>query len=276
MTFVGQGQKVDWSKYQALTVERRENGILLITIGEPAGFPIPSAMQRHRELSRVWRDFADDPELRVAVITGRDRFYPVGGVTEMLEDPGNYERIVGLLKEAVENVQGMITCDKPIVSAINGDAMGTGVVIGLLADVSIAAEEARLVDGHLLQGLAAGDHSVLIWPILCGMAKAKYYLMASETLTGREAERIGLISTAVPAGEVLDRAMEVAQRMATGPQYAVRWTKRTLNHWLRTSTPAYEASVAFEGLTFFSPDFVEALTAMKESRSPAFAELSVW
>lgn len=82
--------------------------------------------------------------------------------------------------------------------------MGTGVVIGLLADVSVVAEDALLMDSHLLKGLAAGDHSVLIWPLLCGMAKAKCYLMASEEFGGREAERIGLVSAAVPQDQVLN------------------------------------------------------------------------
>lgn len=269
--------RIDWEKYEALTLERRENGILLITIGEPEGRPVPSGGRRHNEIVQVWRDFADDPELKVAVITGRgERFWPLGGVTEMLKDPGNFDKIVGLLKEGAANVHGMVNCDKPIVSAINGHAMGTGVVIGLLADVSIASEEAQLIDGHLLQGLVAGDHSAMIWPLLCGMAKAKYYLMASENLTGKEAERIGLVSAAVPPDQVLDEALRIAQRLAAAAPYALRWTKRTLNYWLRSATPAFEASLAFEGLTFFSPDFVEALTAHVESRAPQFGEPKAW
>ena len=277
MTSTNVHSMIDWQRYQALTLDRRDDGVLVITIGEPEGRPTSSGLRRRQEIMQVWRDFADDPDLKVAVITGRgDRFWPLGGVTEMLEDPANFDKIANLLHEAVTNVRSIVDCDKPVVSAINGHAMGTGLVLGLLADVSIAAEDAQLLDGHLLQGLAAGDHSVLIWPLLCGMAKAKYYLMASEHLTGREAERIGLVSAALPQDQVLDKALEIAHRLATAPPYALRWTKRTLNYWLRSATPAFEASLAFEGLTFFSPDFVEALTASTQDRAPRFSEPTAW
>jgi len=154
--------------------------------------------------------------------------------------------------------------------------MGSGLATSLLADISVASTDAPLIDGHLLQGIAAGDHSVMIWPLLCGLAKAKLYLLASEHLTGEMAERIGLVSLAVPPGDVLDTALGIAQRMATGPQHALRWTKRSLNHWLRTATPAFEASIAFEAMSFFGPDLAEALTAQVENRPPNFVEPLPW
>jgi enoyl-CoA hydratase len=271
---------IDWGKYQTLTLERRDNGILLITIAEPDGYPAPTLTRRHTEISYIWRDFADDPELRVAVITGRaDKFWTVegtDGIDEMLANPGNYDNTVNLIREGLTNAHGIVNCDKPIVSAINGEAMGSGLATALLADVSVASTDARLIDGHLLQGIAAGDHSVMIWPLLCGLAKAKLYLLASEDLTGEVAERIGLVSLAVPPGDVLDTALDIAQRMAAGPQHALRWTKRSLNHWLRTATPAFEASIAFEALSFFGADLVEALTAQVENRPPNFAEPLPW
>ncbi|SMD27414.1 enoyl-CoA hydratase/isomerase family protein [Kibdelosporangium aridum] len=271
---------IDWSKYQTLTLERRDNGILLITIAEPDGYPAPTLTRRHTEISYIWRDFADDPELRVAVITGSgERFWTVegtDGIDEMLANPGNYDNTVSLIREGLINAYGIVNCDKPIVSAINGAAMGSGLATALLADISVASTNARLIDGHLLQGIAAGDHSVMIWPLLCGLAKAKLYLLASEDLTGEVAERIGLVSLAVPPTDVLDTALDIAQRMATGPQHALRWTKRSLNHWLRTATPAFEASIAFEAMSFFGPDLVEALTAQAEHRPPNFAEPLPW
>ena len=231
-------------------------------------------------ISWIWRDFDDDPQMRVAVITGRDdRVWTVegnDGLAEMLENTGDYGNIVNLIREALINVHGIVNCDKPIVSAINGEAMGSGLAVGLLADISVASTEARLIDGHLLQGIAAGDHSVMIWPLLCGLAKAKLYLLASENLTGEVAERIGLVSLAVPPGDVLDTALDIAHRMATGSQHALRWTKRSLNHWLRTATPAFEASIGFEALSSFGPDLVEALHAHVENRPPRFTEPLPW
>lgn len=271
---------IDWGKYQTLTLERRNTGILLITIAEPDGYPVPTLTRRHTEISCLWRDFGDDPELRVAVITGKGkRFWTVegnDGIDEMLTNPGNYDNIVNLIREGLTNAHGIVNCDKPIISAINGEAMGSGLATALLADVSVAATDARLIDGHLLQGIAAGDHSVMIWPLLCGLAKAKLYLLGSEDLTGKVAERIGLVSLAVPPGDVLDTALGIAQRMAAGPQHALRWTKRSLNHWLRTAAPAFEASIGFEAMSFFGPDLIEALTAQVENRPPNFAEPLAW
>jgi len=179
---------------------------LLISIAEPDGYPAPTLTRRHTEISYIWRDFADDPGLRVAVITGKgERFWTVegsDGIDEILANPGNYDNTVNLIREGLANAHGIVNCDKPIISAINGEAMGSGLVVALLADVSVASTDARLIDGHLLQGIAAGDHSVMIWPLLCGMAKAKLYLLASEHLTGEAAEHNGLVSLAVPPGDV--------------------------------------------------------------------------
>ena len=271
---------IDWGKYQTLTLERRDNGVLLITIAEPDGYPAPTLTRRHTEISYIWRDFADDPDLRVAVITGKgERFWTVegtDGIDEMLANPGNYDNTVNLIREGLVNAHGIVNCDKPIVSAINGEAMGSGLAVALLADISVASNDARLIDGHLLQGIAAGDHSVMIWPLLCGLAKAKLYLLASEDLTGEVAERIGLVSLAVPPGDVLGTALGIAERMAAGPQHALRWTKRSLNHWLRTATPAFEASLGFEALSFFGPDLTEALKAQLENRPPTFTAPLPW
>ncbi|HEY0815354.1 MAG TPA: enoyl-CoA hydratase/isomerase family protein [Pseudonocardia sp.] len=271
---------IDWDKYQTLTIDRRADGVLLVTIAVPQGRPAASLIRRHTEVSWLWRDFDDDPDMRVAVLTGTgDRFWTVedtAGVHDMLANTGDYANIVNLIREGMVNAQGIVNCDKPIVSAINGEAMGSGLAVGLLADISVASRQARLIDGHLLQGIAAGDHSVMIWPLLCGLAKAKLYLLASEDLTGEVAERIGLVSLAVPPGEVLDTALAIAKRMAAGPQHALRWTKRSLNHWLRTATPAFEASIGFEALSFFGPDLVEALKAVVENREPNFAESLPW
>src|SRR5205814_4270485 len=103
---------------------------------------------------------------------------------------GNLEVVAQTMKEARDIVHNMINCDKPIISAINGVAVGAGLAVALLADISIIAEDARLTDGHVRLGVAAGDHACIIWPLLCGMAKAKYYLLTCDFIDGREAERI--------------------------------------------------------------------------------------
>ena len=167
-------------------------------------------------------------------------------------------------------VYNLINCSKPIVSAINGAAVGAGLVLAILADISIAANSAKLIDGHTKLGVAAGDHAAIIWPLLCGMAKAKYYLLLCETITGEEAERIGLVSLAVPPEELQARALDVAVRLAEGAPNAIRWTKYALNNWLRAAGPIFDASLGMEFLGFSGPELPEGAAALREKRPPRF------
>jgi enoyl-CoA hydratase len=165
---------------------------------------------------------------------------------------------------------GIVDCSKPIVSAMRGVAVGQGLVVGMMADISFATKDCRLIDGHTRLGVAAGDHAVMIWPLLCGLAKAKYYLLTCDTLLGAEAERIGLISFAVEDSELDQRALDTAVKLATGSQSAIRWTKFALNSWLRQAGPAFDLSLALEMLGFSGPDVQEGLNSFKEKRKPRF------
>src|SRR5438445_13118498 len=158
----------------------------------------------------------------------------------------------------------------PVVSAMDGVAVGAGLVAGLLADVSIAARSARLIDGHTRIGLAAGDHAAIVWPLLCGMAKAKYHLLTCEPVSGEEAERIGLVSLCVPDAQLHERALQVARQLAAGSETAIRWTKYALNNWSRAAGPLVDTSLALEFLGFTGPDVVEGVAARREKRSPEF------
>ncbi|HET8980907.1 MAG TPA: enoyl-CoA hydratase/isomerase family protein [Solirubrobacteraceae bacterium] len=257
-------------QHRHLRLEQRDHGVLLVTIDRPERLNATDEVL-HRELATLWRGIAGDPATRVAVITGAGSAFSAGGDLEMIRRmSGDYRRVAAMASEAAELVLGMIDCDKPIVSAINGTAVGAGLAVALMADISIIAREARLTDGHLRLGVVAGDHAALLWPLLCGMAKAKYYLLTADFIDGAEAERIGLVSRCVPGDEVLTTALEVAERIATGPQDAARWTKRTLNHWLRAAIPAFDASVAYEMLSFLGGDVREGAEAISERRAPRF------
>jgi enoyl-CoA hydratase/carnithine racemase len=142
----------------------------------------------------------------------------------------------------------MINCSKPIISAIHGPAVGAGLVVALMADISIAAKTAKIVDGHTRLGIAAGDHAASVWPILCGMAKAKYLLPTCERITGEEAERIGLVSRAVADDQLLETAPSVGSELANGAREAISWTKLSLNLWFKQTAPIFEASLALEFL----------------------------
>jgi enoyl-CoA hydratase len=261
---------MDFADYRQLRFEHRANGVLLITIDNPEKYNATDE-QLHGELARVWRDVAADPSTRVAVITGAGRAFSAGGDLGMVQRmAGDHARVAHMLHEMSDMVYNLVNCDKPVVSAINGVAVGAGTVVALLADISICALDAKIGDGHVKLGVAAGDHAAILWPLLCGMAKARYYLLTGEMLTGEEAERLGMVSKAVPREQVLDEALRVADTLATGSQLAIRWTKRSLNNWLRTAGPIFDQSAAYEMLTFLGPDVVEGATALQEKRAPRF------
>lgn len=261
---------MDFDKYKQLSLTRRDNGVLLITINRPEKYNAADE-EMHTELATIWTDVSNDPETRVAVITGAGKAFSAGGDLAMVERiSGDYDRVSHMLKEASDLVYNIINCEKPIVSAINGVAVGAGTVAALLADVAIAAEDARIGDGHVKLGVAAGDHAAIIWPLLAGMAKARYYLLTGEMVTGAEAERIGLVAKALPRDQVLDEALRVADALALGSQPAIRLTKRALNNWLRSAGPIFDQSAAYEMLTFLGPDVVEGYTALREKRAPNF------
>jgi enoyl-CoA hydratase len=261
---------MDYSSYQHLLIEKKD-GIALLTINRPASLNSTN-FRLHNELSRVWLDLAEDDEVRVAVITGAGRAFSAGGDFEVVEKSmGNLEVVAQTMKEARDIVHNMINCDKPIISAINGVAVGAGLAVALLADISIASENARFTDGHTRLGVAAGDHAAVIWPLLVGMAKAKYYLLTCDMLDAKEAERIGLVSMVVPHDQLMPKAMEVARQLATGAQQAIRWTKHSLNQWLRAAAhTSFDYSLALEMLGFFGADVREGLTALKERRPAMF------
>ena len=261
---------MDYSGYRHLLFERRANGVLLITMNRPEVYNAADEVM-HGELATVWSDIARDDETRVAVVTGTGKAFSAGGDLAMVQRQiGDYDRVTGMLTEMSDLVYNMINCPKPIISAINGVAVGAGVVVALMADISICAQDARLGDGHVRLGVAAGDHAAIIWPLLCGMAKARYYLLTGEMVTGTEAERIGLVSKALPAGEVLADALRVADGLAAGSQLAIRLTKRALNGWLRMAGPIFDQSAAYEMLTFMGDDVQEGIAALRAKRPPDF------
>jgi len=136
------------------------------------------------------------------------------------------------------------------------------------------SKTARINDAHVKLGMVAGDHAAIIWPLLCGMARAKRHLLLNDTLSGEEAERIGLVSMCVEDGEVYDKAREVAARLAGGAQTAIRWTKYTLNNWLRAAGPNFDLSLALASLSLGGPDLKEGIAAMVEKRKPNFTATS--
>ena len=252
-----------------LSFDRPTDGVLRITLDAP-GFNAVSPAA-HQQLADVWLTVDRDPTTRVALIQGAGKAFSAGGSFELIDSlVSDYAARTRVMREARELVRNVIDCSKPIVSAVHGPAVGAGLVAALLADVSVVSRTARIIDGHTRLGVAAGDHAAICWPLLCGMAKAKYYLLTCDTLTGEEAERIGLVSLCVDDAEVHSRALAVAEQLAGMAQDALRFTKHTLNHWYRSMAPAFDASLAYEFYGFGGPDVREGLASHTEKRPPRF------
>lgn len=261
---------MDLSRYEYLNLQLQTNGVLVVTFSNPE--KLNAVTERgHSELVHIWPEVDADPEVRVVLLRGEGRAFSAGGDYDMIEnivsDPATHRRV---LKETRELVRNIIECSKPIVSAINGPAVGAGLAAALLADVPVASRSARILDGHTTIGVAAGDHAAVIWPLLMGMAKAKYHLMLNHPIDGTEAERLGLVARVVEDEELDVFTEGLAEELAMGAQEAIRWTKHTLNHWLRMAYPIFDASVAYEFLGFNGPDVDEGVTASREKRRPEF------
>ena len=258
-----------YESYQRLRFDRPHPRVLRIAMDNGRMNTADAAM--HAELVRVWRDVDADDSVNCAIITGAGNTFSAGGdfgmVREIME---SFEARTRAWREARDIVYNIVNCRKPVVSAMRGVAVGAGLVCGILADVSIATKDCRITDGHTRLGVAAGDHAAIIWPLLCGMAKAKYYLLTCEPLSGEEAERIGLVSRCVDDDRLLDEAYAVAQRLAAGSQSAIRWTKYALNNWLRMAGPTFDTSLALEFVGFDGPDVREGVAALREKRRPRF------
>jgi enoyl-CoA hydratase len=206
-----------------------------------------------------------------AIITGSEKAFSAGGdLVHERKVCDDYDLRMQAMKESRNLVYNLINCSKPIVSAVRGWAVGAGIACALLADISIAARDAKFSDGHAKIGVAAGDHATILWPLLCGMARAKYYLLLSETFTGQQAADMGLVSLAVEASEVEGKAVEIASRLAELAPAATRWTKYTLNHWLRQAAPIFDASLALEFMGFAGPEGREGIDAFLQKRPPSF------
>jgi enoyl-CoA hydratase len=257
------------ARYPSLTFDRPADGILRVTLDGPGLNAV--SPDGHRELGEVWLDVDKDPEIRVAILRGAGKGFSAGGSFDLIETiMGDFDNRLDVLREARDLVMNVINCSKIIVSAMHGPAVGAGLVAGLLSDVSIVGRTAKIIDGHTRLGVAAGDHAAICWPLLCGMAKAKYYLLTCETLSGEEAERIGLVSLCVDDDQVQDKALEVATQLAAMAQPALRFTKHTLNHWYRQAGPIFDASLALEFIGFTGADVKEGLASHREKRAPRF------
>jgi enoyl-CoA hydratase len=249
--------------------ERGEAGVLEVIFDGPNLNAVDAKV--HAELPRIWPLIDADPKTRVVLVRGEGRAFSAGGSFDLIEEQINdYAARVRVLRETRDLIYSMINFTKPVISAINGPAVGAGLTVAMLSDIQIAGKSAVILDGHTRLGVAAGDHAAMVWPMLCGMAKAKYYLLTCKKLTGEEAERIGLVSLCVDDDKLLETARDTARLLGDGAQEAQQFTKHAMNLWWRQNISILEASLGYEFLGFGGPEVVEGVTSHREKRRPKF------
>ncbi len=259
--------------YETLSFSR-EGRVLTITMDRPEVMNAVSH-ELHLEMGRVFLEAADDPESDVIILTGAGQAFSAGGDVNWMADmaAGRRGPFVDEVRVMRRIIHGLLDCPKPVIAKVNGDAMGFGASIALLCDIIIAAETARFADPHVKLGLVAGDGGAIIWPQLIGFAKAKHYLLTGDAIVAPEAERIGLITFAVPDDELDAYVAKYAGKLARGAQTAIRYTKSATNIPLRQLFSSVgETAIAYEGLATYTSDFKEGITSFLDKRRPEFGK----
>ncbi|HJY83712.1 MAG TPA: enoyl-CoA hydratase-related protein [Candidatus Binatia bacterium] len=265
----------DYSHYECIKVEKADK-LATVTLNRPDSLNAVNP-QLHHELERIWVDLAEDSDVNAILLTGAGRAFCAGGDVKGMASrsggggEGGQRRFALNPAGGKRLVQNMLEVEQPIIGAINGDAVGLGATIALFCDVIVASEKARFGDPHVRVGIVAGDGGAVIWPLLIGPARAKEFLMRGHLVNGAEAAKMGLVNYAVPPEQVLSKARELAQELADGPTWAVRWSKLSVNKWLKDQLNLIlDASLAYEMITFTTEDHKEAARAFVEKRKPRF------
>ncbi len=255
--------------YETIEIEKRKNGVTIATLNRPEKLNAVDG-RMHYELSRLTADADADPEVKVLVLTGAGRAFCAGGDFGGGSRPGPGGP-GAMMREARQIVDNLLDCSKPVVSAVQGYAMGLGATVALLCDVVIAGRGAVFADTHVRMGIGAGDGGAVIWPLLMGVNRAKYFLMTGERLAAEEAERLGLVNFVVDDAEVLTKALEVADRLASGPSQAISASKLPINKYIKmVSNLVLPISLSLEEACMHSDDAREAGQAFREKREPRF------
>ena len=223
----------------------------------------------HRQLADVWLAVDRDPRRASRASSGAParRSRPAGASSSSSELTNDYAARTRVMREARDIVFNVINCSKPIVSAIHGPAVGAGLVVALLADVSVAAtvgEDHRRPHPARRRGRRPRRH-LLAAAVRHGQGQVLPPHLRDAVRRGGRAHRAGVAVRRRRPGP--GAALEVARTLAGGAQSALRWTKHTLNNWYRMMGPVFDASLALEFYGFGGPDAAEGLASHREKRA---------
>lgn len=237
-----------------LLVESQES-VRVLTLNAPDRYnSVDDDM--HHALINALRLLESDEDACAVVITGAGSAFSAGGDMTHLrnahDDPALRRRTV---RTAERLVQAAVSCELPVVAAVNGPAVGVGATLALLSDLVVVAEDAYIADPHVSVGLVAGDGGASLWPSYMSMLRAKEHLLLGTRVTAEECLRLGIANRVVPTTEVLTVALELGARLASQPRQAIRDTKRALNLHLRQAVDrTIDFALAAEGESMAGDD----------------------
>lgn len=251
-----------------INTERRD-GVLWASLARPERLNAFDA-RLHADVTRFLERVTSDGDAAVVVLQGAGEAFSAGGDLRWFQNMTQPE-LDALFHEARRIVHSLLAIEQPIVASTRGPVVGLGATIALMCDFVVAADDSVFADPHVQIGVVAGDGGAAIWPLLCGLGRAKRYLMLGDQIDANEAERIGLVDWVVPVGDVRVRTEQLAMRLRNGPLQAIRGTKKALNkHLERAVADTLDLSLAVEEACFHSADHAEAVNAFLEKRTPNY------
>ena len=235
------------TKYQSIMAERHD-GILQLTFHTDGG-PLQWGGVPHQEFPQAFADVGSDPENRVVIITGTgDSFSgpPGSSQTTPKRSPREWDKTYWEGKRLLTN---LLDIEVPIISAINGPALRHS-EIPLLSDIVLAADTAAFQDsGHFISGLVPGDGMHVVYPMLLGLNRGRYFLLTGQTIEAQEAKELGLVSEVMPQANLLPRTWELARQLAQQPDLVLRYTRvATTQYVKRAMQDLLGYGLALEGL----------------------------
>jgi enoyl-CoA hydratase/carnithine racemase len=218
-------------KYQTIRMERRD-GILQITFHTNGG-PLQWGEAPHREFPEAFRDIGSDPDTKVVIMTGTGEAFSGPRATpdaRLRRTAAAWDKTYWEGKHLLLN---LLDIEVPMISAINGPALRHS-ELPLLCDIVLAAEETTFQDSaHFANGLVPGDGMHIVYPLLMGLNRGRYFLLTGQTLTARQAQEMGLVNEVLPRTEVLPRAWALAEQLAQQPRLVLRYSRVLLTQQLK-------------------------------------------
>lgn len=258
----------------AKVVYEKDGRIGRITLNRPE---VMNALNRemYAELEQAFRDAHRDPEVRCVVLTGAGRAFCSGDDVKQIMLGEQRDETVTRLRDVrprpTPAAAAVLECDKPVIAAVNGPAVGWGMDLTLFCDIRIASENAKFGELFIKRGLVADIGGLWRLPRVVGPSKAAELLFTGDVIDAREAERIGLVSRVVAPDDLIAAAMEVARKIAANPPIAMRYMKEGLRKSAHASMQEMGEYVGNSlAYLFTTEDHKEGALSFVERREPVF------